>query len=140
MFYTLRALSSSLKIRIVELFTENMNVRNGVSNSATIQPLFSAVQDHQHVLVQREMENGHSPLVSIPPFGRGSSRHWVYRSDVVFWEREAGLRAPVIVSMIPPGYPSAWLHHAVKYQTDGLDKQARNRRQIGDASGTLRAA
>jgi hypothetical protein len=27
------------------------------------------------VLVQREMERGRSPLVSIPPFGRGFSRH-----------------------------------------------------------------
>ena len=26
------------------------------------------------VLVQREMERGRSPLVSIPPFGRGFSR------------------------------------------------------------------
>ncbi|MBM3814660.1 MAG: type II toxin-antitoxin system VapB family antitoxin [Acidimicrobiia bacterium] len=37
----------------------------------------------QDVLVQREMERGRSPLVSIPPFGRGFSRHEVYRSDVV---------------------------------------------------------
>ena len=28
-----------------------------------------------YVLVQPEMERWHFPLVSIPPFGRGSSRH-----------------------------------------------------------------
>jgi len=31
------------------------------------------------VLAQREMEKGRSPLVSIPPFGQGFSRHGVYR-------------------------------------------------------------
>jgi hypothetical protein len=31
--------------------------------------------DAETVLVQREMERGRSPLVSIPPFGRGFSRH-----------------------------------------------------------------
>ena len=35
------------------------------------------------VLVQREMETRGSPLVSIPPCGRGFSGIWVYRSDVV---------------------------------------------------------
>ncbi len=29
----------------------------------------------RNVPVQREMESGRSPLVSIPPFGRGFSRH-----------------------------------------------------------------
>jgi len=33
------------------------------------------------VLVQPEMEKRRSPLVSIPPFGRGFSRHGVFRSD-----------------------------------------------------------
>ena len=33
------------------------------------------------VLVQPEMKKRRSPLVSIPPFGRGFSRHEVFRSD-----------------------------------------------------------
>ena len=33
------------------------------------------VDNEQNVLVQPEMERGRSPLVSIPPFGRGFSRH-----------------------------------------------------------------
>jgi hypothetical protein len=33
------------------------------------------------VLVQPEMEKRRSPLVSIPPFGPGFSRHGVFRSD-----------------------------------------------------------
>jgi hypothetical protein len=50
----------------------------------------------RYLLVQREMERGRSPLVSIPPFGRGFSRHWVYRSDVVPARgRKRRLRAPV---------------------------------------------
>ena len=48
--------------------------------------------------------------MSIPPFGRGFSRHRVYRSDVVsLRSAEASRRAPFIVSMSPPDYPSAWL-------------------------------
>ena len=36
---------------------------------------------------------------------------WVYRSDVFWDERERRTSAPMnIVSMSPPGYPSAWLH------------------------------
>jgi hypothetical protein len=35
----------------------------------------------RNVLVQPEMEKRRSPLVSIPPFGRGFSRHGVFRSD-----------------------------------------------------------
>jgi hypothetical protein len=38
------------------------------------------------------------------------------------------------------GYPSAGCTPAVKYQTEGLDKQARNRWQVNGASGTLKAA
>jgi organic hydroperoxide reductase OsmC/OhrA len=48
---------------------------------------FVAAKTPQDVLVQPEMERRRSPLVSIPPLGRGFSRHR-YR---------------------PPGYPSAWL-------------------------------
>ena len=64
------------------------------------------------VLVQPEMEKRRSPLVSIPPFGRGFSRHeglsirW--RSPECSAENELP-RCPFIVSMSPPGYPSAWL-------------------------------
>jgi hypothetical protein len=39
------------------------------------------------VLAQREMEKRRSPLVSIPPFGRGFSRHWV----VIVWFRQLSM-------------------------------------------------
>src|SRR5258707_15485171 len=61
------------------------------------------------VLVQPEMEKRRSPLVSIPPFGRGFSRHGVFRSDGGWAAQERALTPPFIVSMSPPGYPSAWL-------------------------------
>ncbi len=61
------------------------------------------------VLAQPEMEKRRSPLVSIPPFGRGFSRHGVFRSDVGWAAQEGVLTPPFIVSMSPPGYPSAWL-------------------------------
>ena len=61
------------------------------------------------VLAQREMEKRRSPLVSIPPFGRGFSRHGVFRSDGGWAAQERVLTPPFIVSMSPPGYPSAWL-------------------------------
>jgi hypothetical protein len=41
------------------------------------------------VLVQPEMEKRRSPLVSIPPFGRGFSRHGVYRPMTFFRQRAA---------------------------------------------------
>ena len=63
------------------------------------------------VPVQREMESGRSPLVSIPPFGRGFSRHRGLSIRLILGRaRKGSFRAPVIVSMSPPGYPSAWLH------------------------------
>jgi hypothetical protein len=40
----------------------------------------------------------------------------------------------------PAGYSLAGCAPAVKYQTEGLDKQARNRLQIEGPSGTLEAA
>ena len=46
------------------------------------------------VLVQPEMERGGFPLVSIPPFGRGFSRHLIR----------------------PPGYPSAWLRPRSRFR------------------------
>jgi hypothetical protein len=61
------------------------------------------------LLVQPEMEKRRSPLVSIPPFGRGFSRHGVFRSDGGWAAQERALTPPFIVSMSPPGYPSAWL-------------------------------
>jgi hypothetical protein len=61
------------------------------------------------VLVQPEMEKRRSPLVSIPPFGRGFSRHGVFRSDGGWAAQERALTRPFIVSMSPPGNPSAWL-------------------------------
>ena len=61
------------------------------------------------VLVQPEMEKRRSPLVSIPPFERGFSRHGVFRSDGGWAAQERALTPPFIVSMSPPGYPSAWL-------------------------------
>ena len=64
---------------------------------------------HRLVLVQPEMEKRRSPLVSIPPFGRGFSRHGVFRSDGGWAAQERALTPPFIVSMSPPGYPSAWL-------------------------------
>ena len=60
------------------------------------------------VLVQPEMEKRRSPLVSIPPFGRvfkawGLSIRWRLAAQ------ERVITPPSIVSMSPPGYPSAWL-------------------------------
>jgi hypothetical protein len=46
--------------------------------SASMSFFFHSVR---FVLVQPEMERRRSPLVSIPPFGRGFSRHGVFRSD-----------------------------------------------------------
>src|SRR5215472_654853 len=47
------------------------------------------------VLPQLEMEKRRSPLVSIPPFGRGFSRHGVFRSDGVWAAQERMLTPPV---------------------------------------------
>ena len=56
------------------------------------------------------MEKRRSPLVSIPPFGRGFSRHrGSFESDVGWAAQERVLTPPFIVLMSPPGYPSAWL-------------------------------
>src|SRR5437588_12264316 len=66
------------------------------------------------VLVQPEMEKRRSPLVSIPPFGRGFSRHAGLSSDDSFWSSVCSAReehpALDIGSMSPPHYPSACLH------------------------------
>src|SRR6266566_8422 len=63
------------------------------------------------VLVQPELEKEHSPLMSVfRPFGRGFQGMGVFRSDDVWGERELKVPRSIIVSMSPPGYPSAWLH------------------------------
>ena len=53
-------------------------------------------QQPDHGMVQLELERRSSRLVSIPPFGRGFSRHWGFRSDDT-WERSPGevIVAPV---------------------------------------------
>ena len=65
------------------------------------------------VLAQREMEKRRSPLVSIPPFGRGFSRHEGLSSDDFLTSassaREEHPALLDIGSMSPPDYPSAWL-------------------------------
>jgi hypothetical protein len=66
------------------------------------------------VLAQPEMQKRRSPLVSIPPFGRGFSRHGGLSSDDFSWLSVCSARglAPALLnigSMSPPGYPSAWL-------------------------------
>ena len=66
-------------------------------------------------MVQPEMEKRRSPLVSIPPFGRGFSRHAGLSSDDSFWSSVCSAREehPALLdigSMSPPDYPSAWLH------------------------------
>ena len=50
--------------------------------------------DAAGVLVQPEMEKRRSPLLSIPPFGRGFSRHGVFRSDGVWAAQERMLTPP----------------------------------------------
>jgi len=46
------------------------------------------------VLAQREMEKRRSPLLSVPPFGRGFSRHGVFRSDGGWAAQERALTRP----------------------------------------------
>src|ERR1700687_4249131 len=63
------------------------------------------------VLVQRESERGRSPLVSIPPFGRGFLRHGGLSIRCSFERvREENSRARDHRLDEPPSYPSAWLH------------------------------
>jgi len=62
------------------------------------------------VLAQPEMEKRRSPLVSIPPFRAGIFKAWGLSIRWGFGRRKNGvLTPPFIVSMSPPGYPSAWL-------------------------------
>jgi hypothetical protein len=63
----------------------------------------------EFVLVQPEMEKRRSPLVSIPPFGRGFSRDGGLSIPMELGGARTSPRAPFIVSMSPPDYPSAWL-------------------------------
>ena len=48
-----------------------------------------------NVLVQPELEKRRSPLVSIPPFVRGFSRHGVFRSDGGWGGVRTSSHAPV---------------------------------------------
>jgi hypothetical protein len=63
------------------------------------------------VLVQPEMERGRSPLVSIPPIGAGIFKASGSTDPMKIWkQRKEQVPALLfIVSMSPPGYPSAWL-------------------------------
>jgi len=63
-------------------------------------------------MVQPELEKTRSPLVSIPPF-----RAEIFKAlglSIRWWVRKQRKRLvpalPIIVSMSPPSYPSAWLH------------------------------
>src|SRR5713101_1438907 len=72
----------------------------------------SSVNDSwETVLVQPEMERGRSPLVSIPPFGAGIFKASGSTDPMRIWkQRKEQVPALLfIVSMSPPGYPSAWL-------------------------------
>jgi len=52
--------------------------------------------------------------VSIPPAGGDFQGIGVFRSDEVRKQRKKLIPAlPIIVSMRPPGYPSAWLHPCI---------------------------
>jgi hypothetical protein len=63
------------------------------------------------VLVQPEMERGRSPLVRIPPFRAGIFKASGSTDPMRIWKprKEQVPALPFIVSMSPPGYPSAWL-------------------------------
>ena len=62
-------------------------------------------------LLQPEMERGRSRLVSIPPFGAGIFKASRSTDPMRIWKQRKGQvpALPFIVSMSPPGYPSAWL-------------------------------
>ena len=64
---------------------------------------------HENVLVQPEMEIGRFPLSSIPPVGRGILKVSGSTDPTRIWKpRKEQVRAlPFIVSMSPPGHPSA---------------------------------
>jgi hypothetical protein len=82
--------------------------------AALKEPPDSAIERFQAgepVLVQPEMEKERSPLVSIPPVGGDFQGIRVFRSDGFRKQRKKQTPTlPIIVSMSPPGYPSAWLH------------------------------
>src|SRR5438874_1422429 len=97
------------------------------------------------VLVQPEMEKRRSPLVSIPPFGRGFSRHGVFRSDGGWAAQERALTPRFIVSMSPPGYPAdSWevdqgsLGNAISIPADSDHVIGAQRRWREDCGGTDR--
>jgi len=94
-------------------FIQNLKTFLAAGEEITFSPLPQSNDDREQLLVQPEMEKRRSPLVSIPPFGRGFSRHGVFRSDGLWAAQERILTPPFIVSMSPPGYPSAWFVPAV---------------------------
>ena len=66
---------------------------------------------HGSVLVQREMERGRCPLVSIPPFEAGIFKA-LGSTDPLRIQKQRKKQVPAlpsIVSISPAGYPSAWL-------------------------------
>jgi hypothetical protein len=67
--------------------------------------------EDRHVLVQPEMERGRSPLASIPPCGAGIFKASGSTDPMRIWkQRKEQVPALLfIVSMSPPGYPSARL-------------------------------
>jgi|SRR5215831_6658878 len=80
-----------------------------------------------------EMEKRRSPLLSVPPFGRGFSRHGVFRSDGGWAAQERALTPPFIVSMSPPGYPSAWLRPRSEIPDQGSGQSGEE--QVAIAAG-----
>jgi len=60
------------------------HVRRPIHSNGRVEGPSEGTPEDPIVPVQRETESGRSPLVSIPPFGRGFSRHRVYRSDRFF--------------------------------------------------------
>jgi hypothetical protein len=56
-----------------------------------IQTLTERLSEGENVLAQREMEKRRSPLVSIPPFGRGFSRH---RGLSIRWRLGGARKSP----------------------------------------------
>jgi hypothetical protein len=94
-------------------FAENLVLRHySLTSRESLKKDRQKLRKHQNVPVQREMESGRSPLTSIPPFGRGFSRHQGLPIRCVFGKsaKDDLPRLSNIVSMSPPSYPSAWLH------------------------------
>ncbi len=103
-------------MHLPKMWSDISNFRDGCSTSilsrnafVMLAALMARSGGRSIVLVQPEMEKRRSPLVSIPPFGRGFSRHGVFRSDGGWGGARTNPRAPVHRLDEPTGYPSAWL-------------------------------